>query len=68
VIPAAVVAFPIAGWGMHKWMQDFAYRTPIGWWTFLIAGVLAALITMVTVCFRAITAAMVNPIKSLKTE
>jgi len=68
VILASAIACPIAWWSMHKWLQDFAYRTTIGWWVFLLSAVLAALITLLTVCFRAIKAAMVNPIKSLKTE
>ncbi len=68
VILAAVIACPIAWWGMHKWLQDFAYRTVIGWWIFLLAGSLAVLITVITVSFRAIKAAMANPIDSLRTE
>jgi putative ABC transport system permease protein len=68
VILASVIACPIAWWSMHNWLQDFAYRTTIGWWIFPLSAVLAALITLLTVSFRAFKAAMVNPIKSLKTE
>jgi putative ABC transport system permease protein len=39
VVIAAVFAFPLAWWAMHKWLQDFAYRVNIGWWIFLAAGV-----------------------------
>ena len=65
---AAVIAFPIAWYAMTKWLQDFAYRTTISWWIFAIAGLLAVVITVATVSFRAIKAALMNPVKSLKTE
>ncbi|THU34844.1 FtsX-like permease family protein [Niastella caeni] len=68
VIVAAVIAFPLAWWAMHSWLQDFAYRTNISWWVFLMAGGLAALIAIVTVSFQTIKAAIMNPIKSLRTE
>jgi len=68
VIIAAVVAFPVAGWAMHTWLQDFAYRINIDWWIFLLAGIIALLIALVTVCFQAVKAAMANPVKSLRTE
>jgi putative ABC transport system permease protein len=68
VILASAIACPIAWWGMHLWLQDFAYRTTIGWWIFLLATVLALVVTIVTVCFRAIKAGMVNPIKSLRVD
>jgi ABC-type transport system, involved in lipoprotein release, permease component len=65
---AAVIAFPIAWYAMHKWLQDFAYRTSISWWIFLIAGLLSALIALFTISFQAIKAAVSNPVKSLRTE
>jgi putative ABC transport system permease protein len=68
VLLAAVIAFPIAGYLMHKWLQNFAYRIPIGWWIFLVSGLIALLIAFVTVIFRAMQAAMANPVKSLRTE
>jgi len=68
VIIAAIVAFPVAWWAMHTWLQDFAYRINIDWWVFLLAGVVALLIALVTVCFQAVKAAMANPVKSLRTE
>ncbi|AEV97576.1 cell division protein FtsX [Niastella koreensis] len=68
VIVAAVIAFPLAWWFMHSWLQDFAYRTDISWWVFIMAGVTAALIAVVTVSFQTIKAAMSNPVKSLKNE
>jgi hypothetical protein len=68
VFLSAVIAFPIAWWAMSKWLQDFAYRTNIAWWAFVIAGLLALLIALLTVSFQAIKAAIANPVKSLRTE
>lgn len=68
VIIAAVIAFPVAWWFMHSWLQDFAYRTNISWWVFIIAGIAAALIAVITVSFQTIKAAVMNPVKSLRTE
>jgi putative ABC transport system permease protein len=68
VIIAAVIAFPLAWWVMHSWLQDFAYRTNISWWVFILAGILAAGIAIVTVSFQTIKAAIMNPVKSLRTE
>ncbi len=65
---AAVIAFPIAWWGLSKWLQDFVYRVSIGWWVFIIAGLGALAIALLTVSFQAIKAAMANPVKSLRTE
>jgi len=65
---ATIIAVPVAWWGMNKWLQNFAYRTNISWWDFVLAAALAAIITIVTVCFRAIGAARANPVKSLRTE
>jgi putative ABC transport system permease protein len=53
---------------MHHWLQDFAYRIHIEWWMFVIAGLGALLIALLTVSFQAIKAAIANPIKSLRTE
>ncbi|MBS1934475.1 MAG: ABC transporter permease, partial [Bacteroidetes bacterium] len=68
IIISAVVAFPIAWWGMHKWLESFAYRTSISWWVFLLAGVIAAFIALVTISFQAIKAAVANPVKTLRSE
>jgi putative ABC transport system permease protein len=68
VLISAVVAFPVAWWAMHKWLQDFAYRIGIGWWVFAIAGFIAAAIALATVCFQAVRAALANPVKNLRTE
>jgi putative ABC transport system permease protein len=68
VFLASAIACPVAWWSMHIWLQDFAYRTTIGWWIFLSSMVLAALIALLTICFRAIKAAVTNPIHSLRTD
>ena len=65
---AAVLAFPLAWWGMHKWLQDFEYRIHINVWVFVIAGIAALLIALLTVSYQAIKAALANPVKSLRTE
>ncbi len=62
------VAAPISWYFMQEWLMDFAYRTTIGWWVFIVAGVIAMLIALITVSFQALKAAIANPIKSLKTE
>jgi len=63
-----IIATPLAWYGMSKWLQIFAYRVPLSWWMFALAGVLAVIIAMVTVSSQAIKAALMNPVKSLKTE
>ncbi len=65
---AAVIAFPVAWFAMNTWLQDFAYRTNISWWIFVVAGIIAAAIALFTICFQAIKAALSNPVKSLRTE
>ena len=68
VLIASLLAFPIAWWAMHKWLEDFAYRIDIAFWVFLVAGAVAALVAFLTVSFQAIRAAMANPVKNLRTE
>src|SRR5215831_15755396 len=68
VIISALIAFPVAWWAMNKWLQDFAYRITISWWIFVVAAFAAVAIALITVSFQAIKAAMMNPVKSLRTE
>lgn len=68
VVIAIVIASPIAWFAMHKWLQDFAYRIDIAWWIFVVSGVLAMLIALLTVSYQSIRAAIANPIESLRTE
>jgi len=65
---ACAVAFPVAWWIMHNWLQHYEYRIAITWWIFLAAGVSAILIAIITISFQAIKAAIANPVKSLRTE
>ena len=65
---AIVIASPISWLLMHKWLQDFAYRIPIAWWIFAVAGLVAVLVAIATVSFQAIKAAVSNPVKSLRAE
>ncbi len=68
VLIASVIAFPIAWFAMDKWLQDFVYRVNIGWWVFAAAAVIALLIAFITISSQAVKAAIVNPVKSLRTE
>ena len=68
IIVSAIVAFPLAWWGMHTWLENFAYRTDIAWWIFLLAGAIAAIIALATISFQAIKAALTNPVNNLRSE
>ena len=62
------IASPIAWWAMTRWLQDFAYRTNIGWWMFAAVGAVCLLIALATISFQAIKAAVANPVNSLRAE
>jgi len=68
VAVSLLVAYPVAWWTMNKWLDNFAYRIHIGVWIYVVAGVTALLIALITVGFQAIKAAVANPVKSLRTE
>jgi len=68
VILSCLVAFPIAYWAMHNWLKTYQYRIAINWWVFAIAGIAAIIIAVVTISFQSIKAAMMNPVKSLRSE
>lgn len=68
VLIAALLAFPIAWWAMHNWLDDFAYRVNIGGWIFILSGTLAILISIFTISYQAVKAAIANPISSLRSE
>ena len=68
VVIAAVIAFPVAWYAMSHWLQSFAYRIHIGWWVFVLAGIIAFLIAFATISIQAIKAATANPVKSLRSE
>jgi putative ABC transport system permease protein len=63
-----LIAVPVAYYFMHNWLQDYTYRTNISWWVFVIAGVSALLVTLLTISYQSIKAALMNPVKSLRTE
>lgn len=65
---SCLIAFPLAWWVMHDWLQDYKYRITISWWIFPAAGILAVLIAVITISFQSIKAAIANPVKSLRTE
>ncbi len=68
VIISMLIASPIAYYFMHQWLQDFAYRVNISWWVFLASGSAAIVIALLTISFQSIKAALMNPVKSLRSE
>jgi putative ABC transport system permease protein len=68
VLIAILIASPIAWYTMQRWLQDFASRIDIQWWVFALAGLLAVAIALLTVSFQSVKAALVNPVKSLRSE
>jgi putative ABC transport system permease protein len=68
VLLANLIAWPIAWYLMHKWLQNFAYRIEMSWWMFALAGGAALLIALMTVSWQAIRAATANPVESLRYE
>lgn len=65
---ALLIAVPIAWIGLHQWLQQFAYRTEISWWLFVLTGFATILIALLTLSFQTIRAAIADPVKSLRTE
>jgi len=68
VVLSTIIASPLAGWAAHQWLQNFAYRTSMSWWLFVLAGIAATVIALLTISLQTIRAAMANPVKSLRTE
>jgi putative ABC transport system permease protein len=68
VVIALVIGSPLAWFIMNRWLQDFAYRVNISWWVFAMAAFFAIAITLITVSFQTIKAALANPVRSLKSE
>jgi putative ABC transport system permease protein len=65
---SALAAFPLAWWTMNTWLQNYAYRVSIHWWVFIAAGCIAVLISLLTVSYQSVRAALMDPVKSLKTD
>jgi putative ABC transport system permease protein len=68
VFLSCAIAIPVAYYFLHEWLQKYEYRTEISWWIFAVAVIGALLITLITVSFQAIKAAIANPVRSLRTE
>jgi putative ABC transport system permease protein len=68
VLFANLIAWPIAWFSVHKWLQDFAYHINIQWWIFIVSGIISILIAFFTVSFQSIKAAITNPVESLRSE
>ncbi|GAB3336185.1 ABC transporter permease [Larkinella ripae] len=68
VFISLLLAAPVAWWAMREWLKDFAYKVDIEWWVFALAGLLAVFISLLTISFQSIRAALANPVKSLRSE
>jgi ABC-type antimicrobial peptide transport system permease subunit len=68
VLISLFIAIPVAWYFMHSWLQNYQYRTNLSWWIFGLTGIGALLITILTVSFQSVKAAVANPVKSLRTE
>ena len=68
VILSNIIAWPIAWYIINIWLQNYAYRIDISWWVFVLSGVIALIIALLTVSFQAIKAAIANPVKTLRYE
>jgi len=68
VLISVAIASPIAWWVMNKWLSNYAYRTDIPWWLFVVVGFVSLSIALLTVGFQAIKAATANPVKAIKSE
>ena len=68
VLTANLIAWPIAYFGMSRWLQNFAYRAPIGWTSFALAALLSLGVALLTVSWQALRIARTNPIHALRYE
>jgi putative ABC transport system permease protein len=68
IVLAILIASPLSYYFMQQWLSDFAYRIEISWWIFAVAGGLSFFIAVLTILFQGIKAALINPVKSLKSE
>lgn len=68
LIIAFLIAAPIGGWFMHRWLQDFVYRIPLNAEVFLLALASTIVIATLTIGYRTVRSALANPVKSLRTE
>lgn len=68
VVIALLIASPLAWLFMNNWLQDYAYRINISWWIFMVAGLAAIVITIITISFQTLKVILTNPVKTLRTE
>jgi putative ABC transport system permease protein len=68
VFVAIIISIPVAWWMMNKWLLSFAYKTEMNWWIFVMAGICAIAIALITISFQSIKSALANPVKSLRSE
>lgn len=68
VVTSSLIAVPLAWYAMREWLQHYQYRTEMSWWIFALSGVGAMLVTLLTVSYQAIKAALINPVESLRSE
>ena len=68
VVIALLLASPIAWYTMNDWLKDYTYRIEISWWIFALAGFMAVIIALVTISFQSVKAALMNPVKALRSE
>lgn len=68
VVVAFIIAAPIAWYGVHEWLLDYAYRTPFSWWIFAVSGLGIILLALVIMSLKTLSTASKNPVKSLRTE
>jgi ABC-type antimicrobial peptide transport system permease subunit len=68
VLVAFAIAVPVAWWGMEQWLQNFAYRTSVSWWVFVVSGIGMLLVALLVLSVRTVQAARANPVKNLRSE
>ncbi|MBE0647915.1 MAG: ABC transporter permease [Bacteroidales bacterium] len=68
VLIAFVIATPVAWYVMHRWLENYAYKTTISWWIFVVTGIASYIITMITIGYQSYRAAVVNPVETLRSE
>jgi uncharacterized membrane protein YdcZ (DUF606 family) len=68
VVISCVIAIPVAAYTLDNWLKKYEYKTEVSWWIFAAAVIGATLITLITVSFQSIRAALASPVKSLKSE
>ena len=68
VVIAIAIALPVSIWALGKWLQNYEFHITLSWWIMALASIVTLVIALVTVSFQAFKAALVNPVKSLRSE